>query len=264
MAVDANVSQHFRPDEVPFLESIDHLSGQVENEYRPILTEFLNPRQLYILESIINRHDGIHFSTYGGYSGAELQRAIVYPEYFTPKTDDFRITAFEIDYPSKFATLAHGKILGSLMRAGIERNVVGDIITDGLKWQFMVQSEMADYVKAQVDHIGKIKVKLEDISPEGVITPVDESETLTTTVSSLRVDALISDGFHISRHHAKELVDAGDVRINWVDTTRPDFELSTKDIISVRGYGRIVIKEITGMTKKDKIRIIISVYNRNK
>lgn len=264
MAVDANISQHFRSDEIPFLESIDNLSGQVENEYRPILTDFLNPRQLYILESIINRHDGIRFSTYGGYPNAELRRTIVYPEYFTPKNDDFKITIFEIDYPSKFATLAHGQILGSLMGAGIERNVIGDIITDGLRWQFMVQSEMADYVKTQVDHIGKIKVKLERVIPEQVIEPVDESEELTTTVSSMRVDALVSDGFHISRHHAKELIDGGEVRINWVATQRPDLELSTKDIVSVRGYGRIVINEIAGMTKKDKIRVIISVYNRNK
>ena len=264
MAVDANVSQHFRRDEVPFLESIDHLSGQVENEYRPILTDFLNPRQLFILESIINRHDGIRFVTYGGYEKAELKRVLVYPDYFTPKIDDFRIATFEIDYPSKFATLAPGQILGSLMGAGIARNVVGDIITDGFRWQFMVQAEMADYVKTQVDHIGKIKVKLEQVPPEQVIIPVDESEELTTTVSSLRVDALISDGFHISRHHAKELVDSGEVRINWADTQRPDLELSTKDIISVRGYGRIVINEIAGITKKDKIRLVINVYNRNK
>ncbi|EHO54062.1 hypothetical protein HMPREF9104_00292 [Lentilactobacillus kisonensis F0435] len=35
--VDSNVSQHYRPDELPFLESIDSLSGRVENEYRQSL-----------------------------------------------------------------------------------------------------------------------------------------------------------------------------------------------------------------------------------
>ncbi len=262
--VDSNVSQHFRPDELPFLESIDSLSGRVENEYRPILTNFLNPRQLYILTSIINRYDGIRFSTYGGYPDAELQRAILYPDYFTPELEDFKISRFEIDYPSKFATLSHGQILGSIMGAGVQRDVVGDIITDGETWQFMVQSEMADYVDTQVDRIGKIKIKLLAISAGDLIAPIDESETVTTTVSSMRVDALVSEGFHISRHHAKELVDSGLIRVNWVETERPDLELSVKDIVSVRGYGRIVIQEIAGVTKKDKVRVVISLYNRNK
>lgn len=262
--VDSNVSQHYRPDELPFLESIDSLSGRVENEYRPILTNFLNPRQLYILETIVNRYDGITFKTFGGFAEAEMKRAIAFPEYFTPTDNDFNITAFQIDYPSKFATLSHGQILGSIMGAGIDRDVIGDIITDGLNWQFMCESEMADYVHAQVDKIGKIKVKLKEIDPEQIIHPTDESEEVTTTVSSRRVDTLVSDGFHISRHHAKELVDGGQVRINWVTSDRPDLELSIKDIVSVRGFGRIVIRDILGMTKKDKIRIVIDVYNRNK
>jgi RNA-binding protein YlmH len=262
--VESNVSQHYRPDELPFLESIDNLSGRVQNEYRPILTNFLNPRQLYILETIVNRYDGITFKTFGGYPNAEMKRAIAFPDYFTPTADDFQITAFQIDYPTKFATLSHGQILGSIMGAGIDRDVIGDIISDGLTWQFVCENEMADYLRAQVDRIGKIKIKLKTISPEEIIVPIDESESATTTVSSLRVDALISEGFHISRHHAKELVDGGFVRINWVQTDRPDLELSIQDIISVRGHGRIIIKEIAGVTKKGKIRIVINVYNRNK
>ncbi|EHO54063.1 YlmH family RNA-binding protein [Lentilactobacillus kisonensis] len=193
-----------------------------------------------------------------------MKRAIAFPSYFEPKNDDFNITAFQIDYPSKFATLSHGQILGSIMGAGIDRDVIGDIITDGPNWQFMCESEMADYVRVQVDKVGKIKVKLKPIEPDQIIHPVDESEAVTTTVSSLRVDTLISEGFHISRHHAKELVDGGMVRINWVDSERPDLELSIQDIVSVRGFGRIVIKDILGVTKKEKIRIVINIYNRNK
>ncbi len=61
--VDSNISQHYRQAELPFLESIDNLSGKVANEYRPILTDFLNPRQLYILETIVNRYEGVSFQT---------------------------------------------------------------------------------------------------------------------------------------------------------------------------------------------------------
>ena len=262
--VDSNISQHYQQAELPFLESIDNLSGKVANEYRPILTDFLNPRQLYILETIVNRYEGVSFQTFGGYASAELKRAIAFPDYFVPKSDDYNITAFQIDYPSKFATLSHGQILGSIMGTGIDRDVIGDIVTDGLNWQFMCESEMADYVQAQVDRIGKIKIKLKRIQPEDIIIPVDEGEETTTTVASLRVDALVSEGFHISRHHAKELVEGGMIRINWEQAGRPDLEISIQDIISVRGFGRLVIRDIAGTTKKGKIRIVLKVYNRNK
>jgi RNA-binding protein YlmH len=262
--VDSNVSQHYRSNELPFLESIDSLSAKVANEYRPILTNFLNPRQLYILETIVNRYEGVSFQTFGGFASAEMKRAVAFPDYFTPGTDDYNITTFQIDYPSKFATLSHGQILGSIMGSGIDRDVIGDIVTDGFNWQFMCESEMADYVQDQVDRIGKIKVKLKRIGPEQIIIPVDEGEELTTTVASLRVDALVSEGFHISRHHAKELVEGGMIKVNWEDANRPDLETSIQDIISVRGFGRISITDIAGTTKKGKIRIGIKVYNRNK
>ena len=55
------------------------------------------------------------------------------------------------------------------------------------------------------------------------------------------------------------MIEAGKVKLNWAEQLRPDFELGLLDIVSVRGYGRIQIKEIEGKTKKDKWRIQFGV-----
>lgn len=262
--VDINIEQHFRSDETPFLESMDELTGRAENEYRAMLTDFLNPRQQFILQTIVNRYDAVKLQFFGGFANSEMKRALIYPEYFVPTEVDFQVSAFSIDYPQKFATLSHGQILGSLMGSGIDRQVVGDIITNGTDWQFMVKAEMADYVSDQLDHIGRTKVRLKPISLNSLLTPNQEFETVTTTVASLRLDVIVAEGFHVSRHHAKELVENGKVRVNWVENQHPDYELGVSDVVSVRGFGRVILNELGGVTKKDKIRITLNLIKPNK
>lgn len=261
---DRNLFQHYRPEELTFIESIDGLCGRVENEYRPILTPFLNPRELYILQTIANRYDGIKYRFDGGNENSEMKRALIYPDYYEPNQADFNIAVLQIDYPKKFASLSHGQILGSIMGSGIKRDVIGDIITDGDNWQLFCQSEMADYLKNQVDKIGKIKVKLKEIVPEAILISVSSVEEVATTVSSMRIDAIISTGFNVSRHHTKQLIDAGKVKLNWAVTQRSDVTVGIEDIISVRGFGRISIAQIAGVTRKDKIRLTLKLIKHDK
>ena len=47
-----NVAQHFRPSEAAFLDVAQGLIRQALDEYRPVLTNFLNPRQRYIIRAI--------------------------------------------------------------------------------------------------------------------------------------------------------------------------------------------------------------------
>jgi len=83
-----------------------------------------------------------------------------------------------------------------------------------------------------------------------------------TTVSSLRLDNLISTVYNISRQRSKQLIESGKVKINWSENLRPDFPLELLDIISVRGFGRIQIQELEGKTKKDKYRLLLGVLRK--
>ena len=51
--MNANVYQHFRKDEHPFIDTVGDWLEQVEMQYAPYLTDFLDPRQAYILEALI-------------------------------------------------------------------------------------------------------------------------------------------------------------------------------------------------------------------
>ncbi|HJE44299.1 RNA-binding protein [Levilactobacillus namurensis] len=259
--MDENITQHFRPDEAPFIAAVGNWLQQVQDEYRPVLTHFLNPRQVYVATTLARRADiAVRFN--GGYPGAEMQRALFYPAYYEPTITDFELSLVRVDYPVKFATLHHSQILGTLLGSGIEREIVGDILTDGQTWQLITETNMVNYLSNQIDRIGRVKARLVLADWESRVRPMDEWTPETATLSSLRLDNIVGSGFHLSRHRAKELIEAGKIRVNWADTEKPDYELAVADLVSVRGFGRIRLDEVAGRTKKEKIRVVLSVLKK--
>ncbi|MFC6296139.1 RNA-binding protein [Lactiplantibacillus daoliensis] len=256
-----NLKQHFRDSEAPFIEQVTGWLREAADQYRPILTAFLNPRQVYIAQTLVNQLDEVHMRASGGYPGAELQRILFYPDYYEPQPADFQITLFNIVYPVKFATLKHGQILGTLANSGVERDVFGDIVSDGEAWQFYCESEMMTYFTDQIDRFGKTKVHLTDVPLANAVDPQNDWETITTTVSSLRADSVIKAAFNLSRHHAKELVEGAHVRLNWADLPKADSEIALLDMLSVNHYGRVRLTEIGGETKKSRLRITLNIIH---
>lgn len=253
------VYQHFRREEQPFIDNVQSWITQTEETYTPYLTDFLDPRQQYIVEMLVGKKGEVHVSFYGGYEEAERKRAIICPEYFEPKQQDFEIELMEVNYPSKFASLSHGKVLGTMTGTGMKRELFGDILFDGLRWQFLLAANIASYVQTQISKMGNVSVRIEPKMYTDLILPIDTWTIVHDTVSSLRVDTVIASIYNISRQRAKELVTSGKVKLNWAIMERPDFELGILDIVSVRGYGRIQIQAIEGKSKKDKWRVAFGV-----
>ena len=243
---------------------VENWVARVEREYAPFLTGFLDPRQRYILETMVrNQSAGLKFEFFGGYEQAERTRALIYPDYYEPNTDDFEINTYNIIYPKKFTELKHSQILGTLMSLGIKRELFGDITTDGHDWQIHLDRNMSDFVSGQFDKIGKVTVRLE-ITTSNVFEPMDDWVVEQITASSQRLDTVISEVFRISRQRSKALIEAGKVKINWMVSERPDSFVEECDRLSVRGFGRIRIDALEGRTKKDKVRIKVSTINNKR
>lgn len=256
-----NLYQHFRIQERPFIDMINALIGQVENEYRPLLTHFLDPRQLYIAQTLVQRNADVKYQIFGGYSAAQKSRLLIYPQYYQPQLDDFEIALLEINYPVKFASLRHSQIMGTLLNCGLQKEVFGDIISDQLRWQFFVQANVVEYLLSEIQRIGKVKVKL--TTTKDVLTEVKEDWIVEQiTVSSLRADVLVAEVYHISRKHAKELFNAQKIQLNWMVLEKADFELAVYDVLSVRGYGRLRLDGLSGTSKKGKLKVSISILRK--
>lgn len=256
--------QHFRDDERLFIDHVMDWVQKVEFQYSPYLTPFLDPREQYIVESIIGQHNDVKVEAFGGYETSERKRLFLSPSYFEPKQDDFEIMIAELRYPKKFADLSHGKILGTLMGAGIKREMIGDIITDGEDWQFFADTSIMQFLLSSLTKIGNITIQLEEVPYTEILLPKDTWEERFEIVSSLRLDVVLASVFHISRQKSKELISSKKVKVNWNETERPDVVLDIHDVLSIRGYGRLRVEAIEGKTKKEKIRLRLGVLDRNR
>ena len=258
------VEQHFRKEEYSFLKQVEEWVEEVRLQYAPVLTNYLDPRQQFIVEAIVGQYDEIKFQFEGGYIAAERKRCMIYPDFYTPTAEEFDVELIEIHYPIKFSSISHGQILGSLVGLGIDRDQLGDIISDGVRWQLLLTRQMLPYLKQNFQKVGKISIRIDEKEYTELILPIDHWTYTTAIVSSLRLDTLIASIFHISRQRSKELVESNKVKVNWAEEIRPDFMIELLDIISIRGYGRIQIKNIEGRTKKDKIKLEIGLLEKNK
>lgn len=257
-----HVTQHFRKEEAPIIDRLNTAIAQAASEYRPVLTEFLDPRERFIATTLMGTHDDVRLHSFGGYPDAERRRVIFAPTYFTPGDDDFAIAAVAIHYPEKFAALGHSQVLGTLANSGVARATFGDIVSDGHVWQTLVVANMVDWLMANVTRIGKISVRLESIDLATVVRPETDWESVEVSMTSVRLDSLISHAYHLSRARAKALVEADKVRLNFALVTAPDLAVGVADIVSVRGFGRIRIQDVLGVTKKGKTRLALDVIHK--
>ena len=91
----------------------------------------------------------------------------------------------------------------------------------------------------------------------------DKWESEEIVVSSLRIDVVLARALNISRNRAKTMIDDKRIKINWVEIERPDIDVEEYDIISVRGHGRIQIRQLKGTTRKDNLILNIGIIDRN-
>jgi RNA-binding protein YlmH len=250
-----NIYQHFRAEERDFIDQVLQWKSYVETTYAPKLTDFLDPREQHILRVIIGDNTEVKFKFFGGSPGVERTRACLMPEYFTENEVDFQITLFEIDYPIKFVKIEHPQVLGTLMSLGLKRGKFGDILFEGERIQFFAAREVSDYIKDNLESIGRAGVKLKELDMQAAISSEEKWAEDELTVSSLRLDTIVSGIHHLSRQKSQLYIQQGLVKVNWTLIENTSFECDQGDLISVRGHGRAKIMSIEGKTKKEKWRI---------
>jgi len=83
-----------------------------------------------------------------------------------------------------------------------------------------------------------------------------------TTEALLRLDAIASAGFCMSRSKMADLI-GGDVRVNWKETTQASSQVKTGDLIAISGKGRLQVGEVT-VTKRSLPRPANPLYLGNR
>lgn len=254
-----NIFMHFRSEEHPFVErSLDYVErASVKNQL--VVTPFLDPREVAILASIAQRDPNLVFLTDGGYEEAERKRALLAPDYYAENPNLFNISFLRLE-SAGMKRLEHRDVLGSVLGLGIKRNILGDIIPHNKGTDMIVDSRMVDYLSVNIGQVGRHRVSIRKITRPELALPKQNIKIRTASVASLRVDAVLSEGYRISRTKASSLVKSGKCKVNWKLVDKPDYLIAPGDLISLRGFGRTVVEGIEGHSKKGRIWIKLITY----
>ena len=220
---------------------------------------FLDGGEQAVIEDELNIPYGYNTMRFGGYDGAERNIFGVFPEWQEARSEDFPLTAIRFDVP-KFRALTHRDYLGTLMSLGIDRNKTGDILIDENGAYFFVMSDIADYVVRNVAKIATIGVKGHIVDMSDFIPPSPKMEEKTCVCASLRLDAVLAAALNISRSASEKLIAAGSVKVNHRETTDRSGMLDEGMLVSVRNYGRFILKDMGNNTKKGRLHITVSKF----
>ncbi len=177
---------------------------------------------------------------------------------------------YEEDYPilcirivpaaPKFAEkLTHRDFLGAIMNLGIERDTVGDIFVQDKAAIVFCQENIASYLTEQLIKVRHTTVKcmVTEVTEE-LRAPVLEQAAL--TVSSPRIDAVISKVYNLSRNQSLDLFRAGRIYVNGRLVENNSYALREGDSVTVRGFGRFLYAGVQGETRKGKVRVSVGMY----
>ena len=229
----------------------------------PSATDFLSPQQQMLTRDLL-RLAGIPESAWvqlGGYDGAERNLFLFLPDWLEPEdaVSQSPIRCLRAVFRAE-EKLNHRDFLGSLMGMGIVREKIGDILVGPDSADLLVLDSVAEFLRQSWDSAGRAKLTVTEIDPSHIHIPEIKCQEVRDTVSSLRLDAVASTGFRMARGKAAELIASGRVQVNWRECTKPDKPLSAGDTVSARGFGKFVLTEVGGTTRKGRISIVVKRY----
>lgn len=229
-----------------------------ERQYCARTLGFLNPRQRLFLERRLTCPPDLTLFFDGGYEEAERTVMVCHPAYGAPEREEY-LSVLECTGRDLMG-LSHRDYLGSLMGLGIVRENIGDILVTEEKTVLFVKPEIESYILQNLTKVGNRGIRLEKVTTEAVLLPERPTKEIRSTVAGLRLDAVLATAAGIGRGKAAELIRIGQVTINWETVTEVSATVREGDVLSARGYGRMKLTEVGGLTRKGRYGITLVRY----
>lgn len=241
-----------------FGKRLTELVVRAEKTGTKTFSDFVTPAEIPLCRHAAKEH-ALTVTFQGGYPEAE--RVIAGFSDGPIEDEEFPILAYEIKWPHQKAP-RHQDLLGGLMALGLSRACTGDIIVMPENAVLFIESKCR-YIETMFSEAGGCHLQVTLLSEWPEIEP-PKGITLHGNVSSLRLDAVVSEGYHLSRGDAVERINAGNVKLNHVQVFKPDARILRGDVISLRGAGRLVVEEIGQPTKKDRLPLVLTRFGTSK
>ena len=230
-------------------------------------TDFLDMYQKHLLEKILKQEKVDSYIISGGTEETERNIIVFYPEklkevaYINYKKI-LPIACIRINLPKEmYGKYSHRDYLGGLMKLGIKREKVGDIFVFKDGADILVLDEISKFLLSNLNTLTRFsKSKIEKINIQDIRQKEVNKEELKIIVSSMRLDCVVSELLKTSRGKAEEIIKEQRVFVNFENIDKLTKQIKENDLITVRGKGRFEISKIEGITRNNRVKLIVNKF----
>lgn len=254
-----------KDDKILLSQILDKIE-MVEKKNKIEYTDFLDLSQIELVQKFINRIKIENYMSYGGFEQAERKMFVIYPEKFNSTVVEKNLSnivqIIRIELPDDLkGKYTHRDYLGAVIKLGIERKKVGDIIVDSNGADIIIDKDVSKFL---VENLGSLtRFSKSTITVQNIedLRPVEiKKEEIEIIVSSLRLDNVISELARCSRNKALDIINTERVFVNFECETKKTKQIKPGDMVTIRGKGRFFIKEIVGQTRSGRTVIKIEKF----
>ena len=227
-------------DKIKFCDTKNKIQG----------TDFLDMAEQKHVENFLKAQKITNYFFTGGFKEADRKILIIYPERpenFLEKINlNEYINVIRITLPNELkGEYSHRIYLGGVMKLGIEREKIGDILVDDNGADILISPDLTKFLLSNISSLTRFnKCKIEQINIKDIRKIEIKTEVIKITVSSMRLDNIVSELARCSRGKAVEILEQERVLINYEIYTKASKEIKEKDVITIRGKGKFTIKSI--------------------
>ena len=229
-------------------------------------TEFLDS---YMQERLIKKLNELGYKNYllfGGYEEATYKIIIIYPDKFeipiVEKNIEDIVDVINIKLPNELLNkYKHRDYLSAIMKLGLERNRIGDILVKENGADIIVLKENSRYIKDSLKEFirfRKSEIKISSI--KSIEKCIPKFEDIKILVSSMRLDNIVAELIRASRKNANELIEEEKVYLNYSKESKPSRIVKVNDILTIRGKGKFKIVSEEDNKKKTKKIVSLKKY----
>lgn len=231
-------------------------------------TDFLDMYQKRICQEVLNIEKEKNYTFYYACPEAEKVMLFIYSEKYN---EIFKNNRFDYSKTVKLIRVtiqnelkgkyAHKDYLSGIMKLGIKREKMGDILVFEDGADIIVSEEICKYILNNLGQLTRFnKAKIEELNISKIRIPEIKKESIRITVQSLRLDNIVSELANCSRNITSQIIAEQRIFVNYENETRNSKIVSEGDTLVIRGKGKFFIKSIEGETKKGKTALIVEHY----
>lgn len=252
-------------DKILLAQVLDKIEFSIQREILEY-TDFLDMYQISLVKSFMKKIEFENYILYGGFENSERNVLIIFPEKYDvnmiEKNYHKIMKAIRITLSNEEkAKYSHRNYLGGIVKLGIKREKVGDILVSDSGADILVKEEMANSLKQELATLTRFEnAKFELIEINNLRKQEIKVEELNIIIPSFRLDNFVSDLARTSRSKAVQIIDSERVFINGQSETKVSKQVKLGDVITIRGKGKFIVKEFSGNTRSGRTVVKIEKY----